>query len=701
MKRIILISVVSGAVLAMVAGCGGSGGSTSGSVTSPPSAAEPNVIPAFVKGPVVTTAYDGVTDDLLTAGLGKSGLAGSAPALPGPDAITPAVLRRLAIFHAYRAALDMTEAGGYGRLYGPNVDANGVATASEGRIAGDEFLAYSDDGTGRRNVTMLVQVPAVFDVSNPCVVATASPHYRGVYGGVPFAGEWGLKRGCAVAYTDKGAGVGASNLARNTSYTMQGIETSATEAGANFTTGLTEAERITYNTAFPNRWAIKHAHSRQNPEKDWGLDVLQATEFAFYALNRKFGVVVNGTATRRFTPSNTLVIAAGSGTGGAAALAAAEQDAAGYIDGVVAAQPLVQVDASGVTIRRGVNPVPAHGKSLLDQLTLANLLQPCAAFAPETGGLPDALDDRLRCDALNGASLGATATREQYASDVLRQLHAAGWEPESDRLHGVYAKFMTPYVAAVHANAYARASVKDNLCDLSFGGEMSFAYSNFGIPLGFVGPRVVSAAQSAAYFGKASGLPPMEQVGLLDNVVPVQPAYVGEARAPRCLRGLLTGSDGMSVAVRAGVAEVRRTGNLRGKPAVIVQGRADALAPPNHSARPYAAVSRAADATSRLAYVEVTNAQHFDAFIPAANLPGFDTRYVPLQRHFNQAMDLVWANLKAGAALPPSQLVRTTPRGGTPGSAPPLTAAHVPPIAIVPAAGDVITFSGATLTVPD
>jgi hydroxybutyrate-dimer hydrolase len=45
--------------------------------------------------------------------------------------------------------------------------------------------------------------------------------------------------------------------------------------------------------------------------------------------------------------------------------------------------------------------------------------------------------------------------------------------------------------------------------------------------------------------------------------------------------------------------------------------------------------------------------------------------------------------------------VRTTPRGGLPGAAPPITAANVPPIAAVPAEGNAITFSGNTLTVPE
>jgi hydroxybutyrate-dimer hydrolase len=45
--------------------------------------------------------------------------------------------------------------------------------------------------------------------------------------------------------------------------------------------------------------------------------------------------------------------------------------------------------------------------------------------------------------------------------------------------------------------------------------------------------------------------------------------------------------------------------------------------------------------------------------------------------------------------------VRTIPRGGTPGAAPAITAANVPPISSTPATGDLITFSGTTVTIPD
>ena len=81
-----------------------------------------------------------------------------------------------------------------------------------------------------------------------------------------------------------------------------------------------------------------------------------------------------------------------------------------------------------------------------------------------------------------------------------------------------------------------------------------------------------------------------------------------------------------------------------------MSGRSDTLIPVNHASRAYYAMSRQADgAASRLRYYEVTNAQHFDAFIDNAALPGYDTRLVPLHVYFNQALDLMYAHLKTGA----------------------------------------------------
>jgi hydroxybutyrate-dimer hydrolase len=106
-------------------------------------------------------------------------------------------------------------------------------------------------------------------------------------------------------------------------------------------------------------------------------------------------------------------------------------------------------------------------------------------------------------------------------------------------------------------------------------------------------------------------------------------------------------------------------------------------------------------ATSRLVYIEVTNAQHFDAFIDNPALPGYDARLVPLHFYFIQALDRLYAHLKQGAPLPPSQVVRTVPRGGPPGSAPALTRTNLPPISQTPADADQIKFSNGTMTIPD
>ena len=46
---------------------------------------------------------------------------------------------------------------------------------------------------------------------------------RGVYGAIGSAGEWGLKRGCAVAYTDKGTGTGFHDLATDTVNLQNGV----------------------------------------------------------------------------------------------------------------------------------------------------------------------------------------------------------------------------------------------------------------------------------------------------------------------------------------------------------------------------------------------------------------------------------------------------------------------------------------------
>lgn len=287
--------------------------------------------PEFISD-IGIASYDGATDDLLTAGLGKTGLsAATAPGYVDRARPTAAELRRNAIYSNYRAVIDSSANSGFGTMYGPNVDRNGVAGAGEGKIAGKEYITYVGDSSGRRNVTLMVQIPSTFDKARPCIVTGASSGSRGVYGAIGTAGEWGLKNGCAVAYTDKGTGTGLHTLDDDTVNLRNGLRATAAVAGKDslFTAALPGTTAAALNAQLPNRIAFKHAYSRQNPEKDWGRNTLDAVAFAFYALNEEYGSSASGQKSRVITPANTTVIASSISNGGGAALLAAEQDRLG------------------------------------------------------------------------------------------------------------------------------------------------------------------------------------------------------------------------------------------------------------------------------------------------------------------------------------------------------------------------------------
>ena len=141
--------------------------------------------------------------------------------------------------------------------------------------------------------------------------------------------------------------------------------------------------------------------------------------------------------------------------------------------------------------------------------------------------------------------------------------------------------------------------------------------------------------------------------------------------------------------------QILARGRLHGTPTIILHGRDDALIAPNHSSRAYYGLNLLQDGRgSPTRYYEVTNAQHLDAF---NSLPGYSTRYIPLHYYFVEALDLMWAHLTQGTALPASQVVRTTPRAAATDT---LTTANLPPIRAVPAAGEAITFKRRVLDVP-
>lgn len=700
---------------------GGSDGARGGGITL-------NAWPEGIRGPLTEAVYDGVSNDLLTAGLGVSGLMGGAPSYANATAPTSAELRRNAIYNNYRALVDYTSAGGMGRLYGPNIDINGQDTLGQGLVAGREYWAWADDGSGRRNVTVMAQVPDSFDVNVPCIVSATSSGSRGIYGAIATAGEWGLKHGCAVAYTDKGSGNGFHDLMTDAVTARDGTLLQAGTAGkeALFKAAISSRERAAFNAATPNRVAYKHAHSQQNPEHDWGRSTLDAIRLAFYVLNERYGASVAGTSGRhaaRFQAGNTLVIASSVSNGGGAALAAAEQDTQGLIDAVVVSEPNAQPQELGrVRIQQGSTVVATAGRPLIDYFTFADVYQPCALLSSQTGQAmsssfwPAAYTTaaQQRCSALAARGLVLGSTLSEWADDAWARMRAYGWTAESAFLQQSHFRFATNSIAVTYANALGRFSVLDNLCGFSFANTDSA-----GAPIAQV------ASTQAGLFASGNGIPPTSGVNIVYN------ASIGGAAldflavsassgvadfaldGALCLRSLVTGRDvraGRPLSgrggqwhdrVSSGVDEVRLSGQLRGKPTLIVAGRSDALLPVNHAARAYFARNQAVDRqASRVRYIEVTNAQHFDSFIAYGALLGYDTRFIPLHVYFDEAMDRMWAYLRQGTALPASQVVRTTPRTS---SGEPVTRALLPAIATTPAPTDAIQYSAIArvLVVPD
>jgi hydroxybutyrate-dimer hydrolase len=662
---------------------------------------------------VLHAHYDGVTNDLLTAGLGKSGLgSGTPPTFADPLNPTAEELRRSAIYNNYRALIDPTPGGGYGTLYGPNVKADGTVTTSEGLIAGDEYIAFEKKAGERGRVTMMVQVPDNFSPTASCIIAAPSSGSRGVYGAIATAGEWGLKHGCAVAYTDKGTGTGADDLQKNTVNLIQGQRADAAQAGddSNFTAPISNKDRAAFNAATPNRFAFKHAHSQQNPESEWGQNVLRSIKFAFDMLNDKLG--------RRglhFDKHNTIVIASSVSNGGGASARAVEQDNEGLIDGLAVGEPNVNPKfTSAFTIVQGSVPAfAAHSRKLIDYTTLINVFQGCASAAPGNATAPlNLAPSAARCASLHAKGLLTSTTPDGQATEAQTIINSFGIQPEQNVVApGYWFGNVHQAISVTYANAYGRSSVLDNLCSYSFG-----ATDTSGNPV------ALAATGEVQIFGSSNGIPPTSGINLINNAAPGAPKESRASTADQnldgalCLRSLALGRDAVTGApldptrakaaqyIADGIDQITASGNLHRIPSIFVAGRDDAILPLNFAARAYFGLNNIVEGSqSPLHYYEVTNAQHLDSFnqfgrIPNLPFQGYNELLIPLHRYFIQAMDLMYDHLRNGRPLPPSQVVHTTPRGA---GAPPITLANVPPIADAPPANVQITFAGGQVRIPD
>ncbi len=256
-----------------------------------------------------------------------------------------------------------------------------------------------------------------------------------------------------------------------------------------------------------------------------------------------------------------------------------------------------------------------------------------------------------------------------------------------------------------YANAYGRFGVLDNLC----------AYSMAATAAGL--PAPLAATNEAQIFGTSNGIPPTSGISLINNAAPGGPKedrastpaqnLEGALPAPALARDRQGRRHRRAVdrcAAAAGRAHRRwHRGHPRhwrgcgAVPAVFVTGATTASCRWNFTSRAYFGLNHVVEGSrSSLRYYEVTNAHHLDSFNQFA---GYNAMYIPLHRYFIQAMDLMYAHLKQGTPLPPSQVVHTTPRGA---GAPPITASATSlPIAASPGPSAQITFTAGQVRIPD
>lgn len=508
----------------------------------------------------------GADTELLSAGLGLSGLRAPAPLPADPEAPSAAELRRLAIHNAWTALSIPRAAGSLGE---------GGWYAGLDPVPGREISALLRLADARHPFRVLVQIPERINEDSPCLLVAAASGSRGVYGAVALAGPPGLSRGCAIAYTDKGAGSDFHQLDRDHSPDLFGRLRAPGEVMRAFS-------HMAAAGAEPGAIAMKHAHSGDHPEADWGRHVLAAAEFGLQQLR----AAVPAEAAIR-------VYAVGLSNGAGAALRAAEIDNAGLLDAVIAVMP---------------NITPPGVAPLYDYATLAALYQPCAlgdaesTLAKPLGNPILVALGQQRCASLVAA--GLLDHPEPAAARAV--LLAAGFdEPALVLGTGNVALDLWRAVAGSYASAYLRRGPGDMPCGYSFSASAA------------------SPAQRAAWWATHSGVGAGGGIELVDGL-----AEGDDAALPGllCLRELWTGATAMAAELRAAVERTLASARLPDIPVLLIHGREDGLIPAALSSRPYVQAARA-HGKQDIAYWEVERAQHFDAFL---NVPGVSGRLVPI-----------------------------------------------------------------------
>lgn len=630
-------------------------------------------------------AYDGITDDLVTGGLGMAGVSAAATPYRDPagptNAPTYAELRRAVIKRP------PSSTNGFGRLFGPNVDPATGRISGTGQVAGDEVLAYADDGSGTQMAGLLLQVPRSFDPQHACIVAIATPGSQNVLSDMLRAGYWGFTHGCAVVWADKALGAGVHDIDAGRGV---GIDGQLVTRGGRLSQRDDAALRA-YAAAHPHRLAYKWADAGWTQEADWGPSVLRAVEFALFELGGR-SWPSGATVTR----ANTRIIATGFSNGGGAVLKAAEQDTRHLLDGVVAMSPqILPRSDSRIVVTQGSTPRNA-ARTIFDKLTFTNLYNACAALAlPDTPGASGLTYAANRCASLADAGLLKGKTTSEQAREALDKLHAYGMQTEADAQ--IAGGAMAEQSTLGQASQYGRFTAVDALCGLSFAAVDASGR-----------PRKPTANEAAQwYVTQAGGTPDGSIVTVINDADPAgarkssmsTSASTGRQDynfdAAMCLRELSVGTSANAKRVQAGLQSVLATGDVGNLPTLIVHGRADPVEPPDFTSRAYLGLhSLVSGDGANLRYVEVTRATHGE---PGATARGM----VPLTPYQLRALEAMWAHLASGAPLPPSQVVRTSAPSGVAGGKPQVEAVDLPAIAATPAAGDRIVVARGVVKVPE
>lgn len=551
--------------------------------------------------PVTQTAS--YYEDLLTGGLGMAGLRNAIPPSAG-DPVSIEGLRQRALWANWRGIADLSQGGGYGDLYG-KLDP----------VSGRQYSALLNFKKNKQLHRVMVQIPENFDLQKRCLVVTASSGSRGIYGAIALAGAWGLNHGCAVAYTDKGAGSGFL-VSNEKSIDIDGL--------------LNEGNRPS-EFHYPSTLkaiAVKHAHSGDNPEADWGRYVKQAAEYGLSILNSHFP------KAEKFTHKTTHTMAVGVSNGGGAVLRAAEIPG-NWLDGVVAISPNIYSPGS---------------RPLYDYSTEAALFMPCALNAnafnsvvyARPGGAKSPVGSQ-RCDSLSSNGL-ISGTGQEQAEQAWLKLQKSGWTEQALIAGAISTAFdLWRAVNVTYSSAYLRASPDNMPCGFHFE------------TLDVAGkPRKANEIEQLTWWSDGTGIPPTNGVGIVDSkATGIDASYAGLS----CLRSLWQTKTSESQLLQASVGQTKAKMPRTDLPILVIHGLSDGLVPLAFTSDAY--VKFVQGKSNTLRYWQIENAQHFDAFL---GQPVLAMQYVPLMPYAYKGLDAMWSHIEQGTPLPSDRVFKSKPR---------------------------------------